>query len=228
MARRTAPPPARPARAVRSPAELRAARRAARNRALRRDGLLLAVVVVVLAAIWPQRLVANEDLPLARELTAEMDAIAAAVRAGELELADEPALVPPPDGVASAGDGVRGMRISRPTGDRWVVTGVAGRDCYAMWWDEDGTRRARTVPSTLPCEPATSLTLPRPDTYDRVGQAAREDSGVDPWARVLPDPWRYRFWFLPAVIVLAGVGLSAMVRMTIALLIDDAPKNVRR
>ena len=45
---------------------------------------------------------------------------------------------------------------------------------------------------------------------------------------MLPDPQKLRTWFLPAVIVGAGVGLMALVRMSIALLTGDAPSATRR
>jgi hypothetical protein len=194
-------------------------RRRARDRALKRDGAVLVVTLVALALLWPQRLVLNADLPLAEDLTAEMDVTYRSVRAGDLDLADE---------VVEVGDGISGARFERAGGYRWVLTGRAGADCYAMWWDEDGTRRTRTVPTTFACEPASELTSPRPETFERIGQATREDADRDPWQRVLPDAWRYRMWFLPAVIAGAGIALSAAVRITIALLIDNAPSAVRR
>jgi hypothetical protein len=202
-----------------SPEQHAAHRRQARNRALRRDGIVFVATMVALTLLWPQRLFANPDVPLAQELTASMDAVYADIRAGELELGTDP---------TDVADGIRGVRVDRPAGTRWVLAGPAGSDCYALWWDEEGTRRARTVPTNLACEPASQLTSPRYDTYDRIGRSVPEDDPVDPWALVLPDPLSYRVWFLPAVIIGAGIALSALVRMTIALLIDDAPGNVRR
>jgi hypothetical protein len=202
-----------------SPEQQRRERRRARDRALKRDGAVLVVTLVALSLLWPQRLVPNADLPLAEDVTAEMDATYRAVRAGDLDLTDE---------VAEVADGIAGVRFERAGGDRWMLTGRAGADCYALWWDDAGTRRARTVPTTFACEPASDLSSPRPETFDRIGQATREDADRDPWRNVLPDPWRYRMWFLPAVIIWAGIALSAAVRMTIALLIDNAPSAVRR
>jgi hypothetical protein len=202
-----------------SPEQQRAQRRRARDRALKRDGVILVVTLVALALLWPHRLVPNADLPLAEQLTAEMGEVYRAVRAGDLDLAA---------GSQEVADGIVGASFERGGGTLWVVTGRAGADCYAMWWDADGTRRTRTVPTTLPCEPASELTSSRPTTFDRIGQATREGADRDPWLRVLPDAWHYRVWFIPAVIVGVGLALSAAVRMTIALLIDNAPSAVRR
>jgi hypothetical protein len=215
---RTRQEPAAPRGALR-PSEVKAARRAARNRSLRRDGIVLLLVVIGLSVAWSVRLVPNEDLPPARVLTERFDAAYREIRAGETTVGAEPTEV---------ADGILGASIPRGDEPRWVLTGEAGSDCYSMWWDEAGTRRVRTVPSTMACEPASALTSPRPETFDRIGQAVGEDAPSAAWGRVLPDPWTYRLWFLPAVIIGAGLGLSAAVRMTIALLTDNAPSAVRR
>jgi hypothetical protein len=201
------------------PEEQEAARRRARDRSLLRDGIVLLLVVVGLAVAWSLRLTPNEDLPLAREVTARIDVAYAETRAGDLELGTDPVPI---------AEGILGARVTTGDTARWVVTGQAGRDCYAMWWDEEGTRRVRVVPSTLPCEPASQLTSPRPETFDRIGRATAADEPTSGWELVLPEPFNYRVWFLPAIIVGAGIGLSALVRMTIALLTGNAPSAVRR
>lgn len=196
-----------------------AARRQRRDRALRRDGAIALVAALVLVLIWPVRQIANPDLPLAQELTAQMDATFRAVRAGELDLPTSPAEVAP---------GIRGLLLERPFGDRWVLAGEAGSDCYAMWWDAEGLRRARTVPSGRACEPASELTSSLRDSFDRAGRAVAEADAASPWELVLPAPFVLRRWFLPAVIVAAAIGLSALVRMSIALLTGDTPAATRR
>jgi hypothetical protein len=201
------------------PAEVQAARRRARNRSLRRDGIVLVVVVIVLAVAWTFRQVPNDDLPVATELSERMEATYRAIRAGEVSVGTEPSEV---------ADGIGALVYERAGEQRWVLAAEAGSECYSMWWDETGTRRVRVVPSTLACEPASDLTSPRPETWDRVGQAVPEDRPTASWALILPEPWTYRVWFLPAVIVGIGIGLSAAVRMTIALLTDNAPSAVRR
>jgi hypothetical protein len=212
---RRAPAPTRPRR----PAEIRAARRRARDHSLRRDAVVLLVVLVGLAVTWAVREVPDERFPVVAERTTQLDATYAAVRAGELQVGTEPTELAP---------GVSGARIERPTGDRWVLTGVAGDDCYAVWWDEAGLRRTRTVPSTQPCAAASWLTSTHPTAYDRLGRGGPEGEATDVWEGLRPDPVRFRLWFLPAIIVGGGLGLAALVRMSIALLTGDDPRNVRR
>jgi hypothetical protein len=201
------------------PEEQQAARRRARDRSLLRDGIVLLLVVVGLSVAWALRLTPTPELPAAREVTARIDVAYEAVRAGTLELGTEPERI---------AEGIVGARVTTGDTARWVVTGQAGRECYAMWWDEDGTRRVRAVPSTLPCEPASQLTSPRPDTFDRIGRATPADEPTSGWDLVLPEPFSYRVWFLPAIIIGGGIGLSALVRITIALLTGNAPSAVRR
>jgi hypothetical protein len=213
----------RPARGGRSRpaavgADAGAARRRARNRSLVRDALVLALVVAGLAALWPSRLVANEDLPPAEALADRFDAAYARIRAGA-SIGTTPTEIEP---------GIEAIRWDRGGQQRWAMTGEAGSDCYALWWDEDGVRRARTLPSTMPCAPSSTVSSPRPEHFERIGRALRDTSGGYDWAPLLPDPYRYRLWFLPALIVLGGIGLSAAVRMTIAVLTGDAPSATRR
>jgi hypothetical protein len=215
-------PRLRPSPTVRPPLrpeEQQAARRRARDRSLLRDGIVLLLVILGLAVAWALRLTPTPDLPAAREVTARIDVAYDAVQAGTLELGTDPEPI---------AEGIVGARVTTGDTARWVVTGQAGRECYAMWWDEAGTRRVRVVPSTLPCEPASQLTSPRPDTFDRIGRAVAADEPTSGWELVLPEPFSYRVWFLPAIIIGGGIGLSALVRMTIALLTDNAPSAVRR
>jgi hypothetical protein len=200
------------------PDQVAADRRRARNRSLRRDGVLVLVTVIGVAIAWSVRLVPNEDHPRALEVTERIDSAYREIRAGEAELGTTPTQVAP---------GIEGLRFERGGEQRWVLTGEAAQ-CYAMWWDETGTRRVRTVPSTLDCSPASELTSPRPNTYDRIGRATAEGEPTASWELVLPDPVRHRFWFLPALVVGGGIGLSALVRMSIALLTDNAPSASRR
>jgi hypothetical protein len=80
----------------------------------------------------------------------------------------------------------------------------------------------------MPCEPTTDAMSPRPESYDRVGPVLREPDAVNTWAGILPDPVQLHAWFLPVVIVAGGLGLAALVRMSIALLTGDAPSASRR
>jgi hypothetical protein len=193
-------------------------RRAARNRALRRDGTVLVAVCLVLAVLWPFRLVDNPDRPLALELTANMDAIFFEVRDGG-DLPAEATEVAP---------GIQGARVQVGQRDRWVLTGQAGIDCYSLWWDADGVRRGRTLPQTVTCEPVTTATSTRPEHLDRSTSAERDPQAAFEWGPVLPDAQLFRGWFLPLVLVGGGIALAALVRISIALLTDNAPSAVRR
>ncbi|WP_052666786.1 hypothetical protein [Nitriliruptor alkaliphilus] len=195
-------------------------KRRARDRSLLRDAIVVLIVAAGLAFTWSVREVPNEDHPAAVDLAERLDETFRAVRAGDLDVDDTPAAVAP---------GVTGARLERVTeGDRWVLTGEAGSDCYVLWWDTDGIRRVRVLSATLPCEPSTTAMSPSPATFDRTGRAVDEDAPTAAWNDVLPDPIRFRFWFIPAMLVGAALGLSALVRMSIALLTGDAPSATRR
>jgi hypothetical protein len=192
--------------------------RSARNRALGRDGVVLAVVCLALVLLWPSRLVDNPDLPLAVELTGRMDEIFLEVRDGG-DLPVEATDVAP---------GIRGARVQVGQHDRWVVTGRAGHDCYSLWWDEDGVRRGRTLPETVPCEPSTTATSTRPEHLDRSTSAEPDPLAAYEWGPVLPEPELFRVWFLPGILVAGAIGLAALVRISIALMTGNAPSAVRR
>lgn len=192
----------------------------ARNRSLLRDAIVVLAVTVGLAFTWAVREVPNEDHAAAVELTSHLDETFRAVRADDLTVDTTPGELAP---------GVTGARFERVTeGDRWVLTGEAGSDCYVLWWDTDGVRRVRVLSSALPCEPSTTAMSPSPTTFDRTGRAVDESEPTAAWDDVLPDPIRFRFWFIPAMLVGAALGLSALVRMSIALLTGDAPSATRR
>jgi hypothetical protein len=183
-----------------------------------RDGILLLVVSAALLASWPFRLVANEDRPPAEALTERLDALFQEVREGREVPTDPTELAP----------GIQGARLEVGAAARWVLAGEAGSDCYVLWWDESGVRRGRTLPSAMACEPTTTATSPRPQHFDRIGRAVDDPDGPYEWSRILPDPIRYRFWFMPAIIVGTGVALTAAARMVIALLTGNAPSASRR
>lgn len=199
---------------------IRAARLRARKRSLIRDTILVVLVAVGLGVAWGFRLQDNPDRPLADDLSERMDATYRSVRSGALSVSDAPSEVAP---------GIEGFHfVQGNLGDRWVLTGSAGGDCYAMWWDDAGLRRVRTVPSTMDCTPSREMTSSRPGAYERVSKAAPESEPTAAWGPVLPDARILRVWFLPSLIIGGGVGLAALVRISIALLTGRAPSEVRR
>jgi hypothetical protein len=183
-----------------------------------RDGIILLLVTGALLVAWQFRLTPNEDRPPAEELTRRFDALFD-------ELRDDRGLGATPAEVAPGIEGGRFEVSGRP---RWVLTGRAGSDCYALWWDDEGVRRGRTLPSDMTCEPSRTATSPLPQHFDRIGRAVDDPAAPYQWGPILPDPVRYQLWLFPALIVGAGVGLAAAVRMVIALLTDNAPSAVRR
>jgi hypothetical protein len=201
------------------PDEVLVARRRARDRSLRRDGVLLLAVVVGLAITWSVRLVPDEEHPLGVAASERLETTYRAIRVDDLVVGTE---------VQRLAPDVEGVRVAREAGDRWVLTSEGGSRCYSMWWDEEGVRRVRTVPATLACSPTSELTSTRVTTFDRVGQAVGEEQPTASWDRILPDPLRHRMWFLPALIVGGGIGLGALVRMSIALLTGNDPAATRR
>lgn len=212
--------PLQSARAPTPEERLRRQRRA-RDRSLVRDGIIVVLAVVGLTVSWAVRDVPNAEFPVAVELVQRLDATFRDVRSGEVVVGTASEVV---------ADGITGARFENATlGDRWMLTGQAGSDCYVLWWDSDGVRRVRTLPSGEACEPSTDAMSPRPMTFDRIGRVIGEDdASIDQWADVLPDRVRLHYWFLPAMIVGAGIGLSALVRMSIALLTGNAPSATRR
>lgn len=196
-------------------------RRRARDRSIRRDAVVAVLVAASLWAAWLVREQPDPTRPPAVELTQRLDALYRDVRAGELDLDTEPRTVAPE---------VRGARFPRVTmGDRWVLTGTSGSTCYVLWWDEAGARRTRTLPSGHACEPTTEAMSPKPGTYARLGPEVVEDpTAPSAWTGVVPDPVRLRWWYLPWTIVGGGVLLSALVRISIALLTGAPPSATRR
>ncbi len=192
-----------------SPAE----QRRAVQRALLLHGVVLAVLAGVLAVVWSVRFVPNEDHPAALEAVAALDARFADWRADELTLDEEP---------TELGDGVVGARHARSIGsDRWVLVAPGGTRCYALWWDDAGVRRARTLAVGLPCEPTAEVTSQRLVDIDQAAQARLDPTAPFDWSPLIPDAERFRLWFLPAMIVGLALILSVLVRASIVLITHD-------
>lgn len=196
-------------------------RRRARDRSLVRNGLVAVLVAASLWAAWAVREVPDPARPPAVELTTRMDQLYRQVRSGEVALGTDATEVDP---------GVIGARFPRTTAsDRWVLAGQLGDTCYVLWWDEEGVRRTRTLRQGDPCEPSVDAMSPRPGTYDRIGRTVVADPDApSAWEGVVPDPVRLRLWYLPWMIVGGGVMLSALVRMSIALITGAPPSTLRR
>jgi hypothetical protein len=183
------------------------------QRALLRHAVALAVLAGVLAAVWSVRFIPNEDQPAALEAVAALDARFADWRAGELTLDEEP---------TELGDGVIGARLTRAVGsDRWVLVAPGGTRCYALWWDDAGVRRARTLAVGLPCVPTADVTSQRVVDIDQAAQARMDPTAPFDWSALIPDAERFRIWFLPAMIVGIALVVSVLVRASIILITHD-------
>jgi hypothetical protein len=206
------------ARTVRRPAASQphltpAERRRGVQRALLRHLIVLVVLAGVLAAVWAVRFVPNEDHPAALAAATALDARFTAWRAGELTLDEEP---------TDLGDGVVGARLPRTIGsDRWVLVAQGGTRCYALWWDDAGVRRGRTLAAGLPCEPTADVTSQRIVDIDQAAQARMDPTAPFDWSALIPAPERFRVWFLPAMIVGLAMVVSLLVRASIILITHD-------
>ncbi len=195
----------------------RAVKEAAIRRAARRYLVVLGVVVVLLAVAFAVRQVPDEAYGSGLSATAALDARFAAVRDGELELPETP---------GDLGDGIQGAQLELREGVAvWVLVRQDGDRCYGMHWDDALIRSGRTVASNRPCVAATFVASNRPTDFDRAGRFERDPGAVYDWTPVLPDPMRLRFWFLPAVIVLGGVALSMLVRLSVLAITREPPSN---
>ena len=155
------------------PAAVARARRAGRNRSLLRDGMVVLLVAIGLVVAWSVRLIDNPDRPLAETLTATMDATFRAERSGQLTLGPQ---------TTAVADGIEGLHLDAGTDvERWVLTGRAGSDCYAMWWDVDGCSpgpHAAVHPAVRPVEPR-HLATHRDLRADRPGRPRVRAPGPD-------------------------------------------------
>jgi hypothetical protein len=194
-------------------------RRQVRNRSLYRHALVLLLVVVAGVVTYAIREVPDPAHEAALALGSEMDAVFAAVVAEELDLPDVPAEV---------AAGVVGADITAGQRSLGVLTGVAGGECYAHWWDAELVRHARVLAVGIPCEPATIVTSIRPIHYTRLGAIVAAPEGPYDWISVVPPPVRLRAWFLPVGIVAIGVALSIVTRMVSTLVTGVPPGQLAR
>lgn len=164
-----------------------------------------AALVGVIALLVAVQLERNPARDAAEVLAADIDATYAAVAAGTpIGDIDVPGLtaasVPLPAGAAPVA----------------MVTGSAGGQCYAFYWNDARGPVARALVPGLVCEPSAAITTSAHNVYHRQTPVA---SGHLPmsgsrfeWEDVLPPEQRIRPWILPAVILLGGAALSLAVR----------------
>jgi hypothetical protein len=176
----------------------------------RRVGLverLGAVVALVgaIALLFAVQLERNPARDAAEALATSIDFTYAAVEAGTpIDAIDLPgltaAMVPLPSGAAPVS----------------IITGMAGGQCYAFYWNEVRGPVARTLAPGLACEPAPVVTMTGHNVFHRQTPAASDHLPVlgdrFEWEGVLPSEQRTRPWIFPAVVLLFGAALSLAVR----------------
>ncbi len=178
-----------------------------------RDVAIIVVTALVVVVAGSLRFTPNEKFPPAQDLTASMDAVYDQQRAGDLVLESAARIVTP---------GVTGARID----DRFAVAGELDNVCYAMWWDESGVRRVRTIPQTVECSPANGASDSKL-TVAQVAPAAPASASMANWEPLWPDATRVRVWWLPLMIVAAALILSAFVRVVVMLVTGRSVRGMR-
>jgi hypothetical protein len=171
--------------------------RSGRSR-LARLGSGLAVVVMLLAVVGWQRVGPSPDRRAAEAVVARLDDAYQAIASKSASIDD------------FTGPEVRGSLISLTDGeDLSVLVGQAGGTCYVLYWSPSRrqTARALDVSHGVPCDAGVAVGLWNLDW--------RQASSS--WDSVLPSATEERVWFLPAVVVLAGVGLALLWRFIAAL-----------
>ena len=185
------------ASAARREAERLESLRSGRSR-LARLGLGLAVVVVLIAVVGWQRVGPSPDRRAAETVVARLDDAYQAITSKGASIDD------------FTGPDVRGSRISLADGeDLSVLVGQTGGNCYVLYWSSSRRRTARVldVSHGVPCDAGVAVGLWNLDW--------RQASSS--WDSVLPSATEERAWFLPAVVILAGVGLALLWRFIAAL-----------
>jgi hypothetical protein len=195
-------------------------RRHRRDRSLVRHTIVLLLVLGVMATIYATRRIPDPDYADGLAVTTQMDLAFETFVAGELDLGEEPEAV---------SDRVDGALVTVGERTYAVLTGEAGRDCYALWWDADDlTRHGRTLADGIACRPATIVTSMRDIHFERVGRVVNDPTVPYGWDRVLPLPERDRAWFLPVMAVLAGVVLSITGRIVTTYVTGTPPRDLTR
>jgi hypothetical protein len=171
-------------------------RRLRRELRLVRLGAGLAVVIALLAVVGWQRVGPSPDRKAAEALVARLDSIYRSIDGVSIDEFRAP--------------DIRGARVSLADGEQLsVLVGRAGEACYVLYWSPTRQRTARVldVSHGVPCDAGVAIGLWNLDWR----QAQSE------WDPILPSQVEERVWFLPAVALLSGVGLSLLWRFIVAL-----------
>jgi hypothetical protein len=170
----------------------------AKRLSLLKVGSGLVLVFVLFGIVAWQRFGAPPDLESARTRVAELDTAFDQIQSGEASIAD------------FVGPNVSGEPVLLETGEKLdVLVGQVGGSCYVLYWSQTRTRAARVldVSHGVECDAETAVGI---WNLDWIGAP----SG---WDRLLPSERQERAWFLPAIAVLVGVGLSLLWQFFVAL-----------
>lgn len=208
----------RTAAAARGEAELLLVRNR-RNHALKRIGLLLLVTLLLMLVTTSMRFTVNEGRAEAQALGGEMEAAYQALRDGTATVAD-----------VDAHGALQASHVTLGTGEELTaLVGTAGGECYALFWPPDGTRWARVLARSLPCEPGPHIAQPNERTWIRKAPPTTQHLALAPrifdWDAILPPATKQREWWLPATVALAAAALMLLTRASVIALTGtaDAP-----
>jgi len=170
---------------------------------IERLGAAIALVGAI-ALLFVVQLERNPARDAAEVLVTNIDSAYAAVEAGT------------PIGAIDL-PGLTAASVALPAGAPVsMITGMAGGQCYAFYWNDARGPVARTLVPGLPCAPSAVATMPGHNVYYRQTPAVSDHLPMlgahFEWEGVLPPEQRMRPWILPAVILLFGAALSLAVR----------------
>lgn len=165
-------------------------------------GILLAVAI---------RDVPNPDRPQAMEATEALDEAVEAVRSGSVDLTSAPQQVVPGVTGAAVGSERRPLLVSEAAGH-----------CYSLLQTETGDQVGQRFSESWECDPSSAMLLIGPQR-GRTQLPPTPSAEPYDWEPLLPDPTRWRPWYLAAVIVLSGVAIGAGARMAITLISGSPP-----
>lgn len=163
---------------------------------LLRFGLGLVAVIALIAVVAWQRYGPNPEFQAAEELVTELDTAYGGIVGGSASV------------VGFTGPAVRGERFVLDNGEGLdVLLGQSGTSCYVMYWSptRELHMRALDMRNAVPCTARAVFDIWNPDW---------KEAPTD-WDPVLPPKTQERFWFLPAVAVLVGAGLSVLWRFIV-------------
>jgi len=186
-----------------------------RNVSLIRVSVALGSVIVLFVVVVISRTETNSARSEAEALVTRMEEAFTAMEDG---VADD---------FAESEGRVHGATVTLPTGEELaVLLGEAGGECYVLFWGQDGSRRARVLADSLPCEPGPVIASPNQSSYVRQTPAWSWHlpwlQGEFDWDTILPSETRQRTWFIPSMLLLSAAAAGLLTRTSVILLTGSA------